>query len=441
MTVLRKDEREPHCPACERESRRNTAGVSRRAFMKGGFTVISVGMAMPSIFSKAVEAAGTAGGAKAAFQDSGKVLVVIQLAGGNDGIDTVIPFADPKLAGLRPTLKQTEAQLAFKLNDSLGMHSSLAPLKDLWTGGKLAVVENVGYPNPSLSHFQSMDIWETMDLEGREGWLGKYLSGLVDKDGHPLAGIGVGNAMSPALRAISAPVSTFSDPRSFSLEGGAASTAETRLRVAALEKVYRAYPESAPYAALLHQTEANTMAAAKMLEAAGASYKPAAKYPAGPFGNGLQVLAEAIVQDLGMRVGYITLGGFDTHRTQKATHDRLLGLLASGIQSFLADLQAHGKANDVVVMTWSEFGRRAQENASGGTDHGTAAPLFIAGNGVKGGVYGDPPALGNLDKNGNLPFQTDFRQVYATMLEGWLKVPSDTVIPASFKALPLLQGG
>ncbi|MDQ6747239.1 MAG: DUF1501 domain-containing protein, partial [Candidatus Dormibacteraeota bacterium] len=189
-----------------------------------------------------------------------------------------------------------------------------------------------------------------------------------------------------------------------------------------------------------HQTEANTMSAAKMLQAAGATYKPMTTYPAGPFGNGLQVLAEAIVQDLGMRVGYITLGGFDTHRTQEQAHDRLLALLATGIQAFIGDLQAHGKSRDVAVMTWSEFGRRAQENASGGTDHGTAAPLLVAGDGVKGGVYGDPPALGNLDKNGNLPFQTDFRQVYATMLEGWLKVPSDTVIPSTYRPLPLLQG-
>ena len=428
-----------HCAACEAEARRTSSSVSRRAFMKGGFTVISVGMAMPSIFSQAVEAAGQPGAARAAFQDSGKVLIVIQLAGGNDGIDTVIPFADPRLAALRPTLKQTESQLAFKLNDQLGMHSALAPLKDLWSSGNLAVVENVGYPNPSLSHFQSMDIWETMNLEGREGWLGKYLSGLVDKDGHPLAGLQVGNAQNQALRALSAPVVTFSDPKSFSFEGGGASTAETALRAAALEKVYRAYPESAPYAALLHQTEGNTMKAVKLLHDAGVGYQPMARYPAGPFGNGLQVLAEAIVQDLGMRVGYITLGGFDTHRGQQQSHDRLLALLAGGIQAFLGDLKAHGKSQDVAVMTWSEFGRRAQENASGGTDHGTAAPLFIAGDGVKGGVYGDPPALGGLDKNGNLPFQTDFRQVYATMLEGWLKVPADTVIPASFNTLPLLR--
>ena len=429
------------CEVCAPQQvlRDATGNVSRRAFMKGGFTVVSVGMAMPSIFSKAVEAAGVSSTAGATFQDNGKTLVVIQMAGGNDGINTVIPFNDPQLSKLRSTLTQSESQLSVKLNDKLGLHSALAPLKDLWSGGKLAVVENVGYPNPSLSHFQSMDVWETMDLEGREGWLGKYLAGLVDKDGHPLSGIEVSTGLNPALKALAAPVATFTTPQAFSLEGVGKSPAETSIRVSALDKVYKAYPESAPYAALLHQTEANTLAASKMLQAAGAGYKAMAQYPAGPFGNGLQVLAEAVVQDLGMRVGYITLGGFDTHRAQKDTHDRLLALLASGIQAFLADLKAHGKSDNVAVMTWSEFGRRAQENASGGTDHGTAAPLFIAGDGVKGGVYGDPPNLGSLDKNGNLAFQTDFRQVYATMLEGWLKVPADTVIPASYSALPLLN--
>jgi uncharacterized protein (DUF1501 family) len=431
------DAMEPGCDICA-PANPGPGNVSRRAFIKGGMAVVSVGMAMPSIFSRAVEAAAQSQIAGATFTANGKILIVIQMAGGNDGLHTVIPFADPNLAKLRATLMQREDQLAFKLNDRLGLHSALAPLKDIWSAGHLAVVENVGYPNPSLSHFQSMDVWETMDLEGRSGWLGKYLSGLVDKDGHPLSGIQIGSNLNPALRALSAPVATFTSPQTFSLEGKGRTAAETTLRVAALDRVYRAYPESAPYAALLQQTERNTMASARLLTEAGNTYKPAVPYPAGPFGNGLQVLAEAIVQDLGMRVGYITLGGFDTHRQQSDQHGRLLAMLANGIQAFLADLRGHGRSKDVVVMTWSEFGRRAQENASGGTDHGTAAPLFIAGDGVKGGVYGDPPNLGNLDKNGNLPFQTDFRQVYATMLEGWLQVPADAVIPASYQQLPLL---
>ncbi|MHB8507087.1 MAG: DUF1501 domain-containing protein [Candidatus Dormibacteria bacterium] len=425
------------CETCALEAGRTASRVGRRAFIKGGMAVVSVGMGMPSIFSKAIEAASTSN-TDATFQDNGRVLIVVQMAGGNDGLHTVIPFRDPNLARLRPTLGQREDQLAFKLNDQLGMHGSLAQLKDLWTAGNLAVVENVGYPNPSLSHFQSMDIWETMDLEGREGWLGKYLKGLVDKDGHPLSGIEIGTGLNPALRALSAPVATFTDPTTFAIEGGGRSAAETALRIEALNRVYRSYPEAAPYAALLQQTEANTMAASRMLHDASAAYVPAAQYPTGPFGNGLKVLAEAVVQKLGMRVGYITLGGFDTHRQEADQHAKLLALLAGGIRALLADLKAHGHSQDVAVMTWSEFGRRAQENGSGGTDHGTAAPLLIAGDGIKGGVYGDPPDLTNLDKNGNMNFQTDFRQVYATMLEGWLKIPADTVIPARYGTLPLL---
>jgi uncharacterized protein (DUF1501 family) len=427
----------PSCPICEAEAARAAGHVSRRAFLKGGLAVVSVGMAMPSIFSRAVEAAGSSG-STAAFKDSGRALIVIQLAGGNDGLDTVIPFADPNLGRHRQTLLQREDQLAFRLDDHLGLHSALAPLKPLWDGGHLAVVENVGYPNPSLSHFQSMDVWETMDLEGREGWLGRYLAGLVDADGHPLAGIDVDSRTSPALAALSAPVATFTDPSTFTLEGRGGSEAETALRVAALDRVYRAYPEAAPYAALLHQTEANTIAASKLIHDAGAAYAPRAQYPQGPFGNGLKVLAEAIVQNLGMRVGYITLGGFDTHRAQAGQHDRLLALLAGGISALLDDLRAHGRSQDVAVMTWSEFGRRVDENASGGTDHGTAAPLFVAGDAVRGGVYGDPPDLAHLDQNGNLVFQTDFRAVYATVLESWLQVPADSVIPAAYRPLPLL---
>jgi uncharacterized protein (DUF1501 family) len=299
-------------------------------------------------------------------------------------------------------------------------------------------VSNVGYPDPSLSHFQSMDIWETMDPRERQGWLGRYLAGLIDRDGHPLAGVDISTAMSPALNALSAPVSTLATPQTFSLQGAGETPGQTALLVATLDRLYKAYPKSAPYAALLSQTEQNTFAAAKLLAAGASAYQPKATYAPGPFGNGLKVLAEAIVANVGMRVGYITLGGFDTHRDQAGQHAKLLALLSTGIAALLDDLGAQGKADDVAVMTWSEFGRRPQENASQGTDHGTAAPLFLAGPGVKGGVFGDPPDLGNLDANANLKFHTDFRQVYATVLEGWLKVPADSVIPGQYPPLPLL---
>lgn len=435
----RHDEVDDRCGLCA-PSGIEAGTVSRRAFIKGSVAVVSVGMAMPSIFSRAARAASASRVDAPGFQDSGRVLIVVQMAGGNDGLNTVVPYTDPRLAQLRSTLLTVEAALGFKLNAALGVHPGLTAFKPLWDAGQLAVVSNVGYPNPSLSHFQSMDIWETMDPSERDGWLGRYLSGLVDADGHPLAGIDVATGVSPALAALSAPVATLTSAQGFRLEGAGRTPGQTAVLTATLDRLYKAYPKSAPYAALLAQTEANTFAAVDLLAKAGPVYTPKVTYPPGPFGNGLQVFAEAIVADVGMRVGYITLGGFDTHRAQADQHAQLLALLSSGVAAFLSDLAAQGRSDQVAVMTWSEFGRRPQENASAGTDHGTAAPLFLAGAGVKGGVYGDPPDLANLDANGNLAFQTDFRSVYATVLEGWLKVPADTVIPARYQPLPLLAG-
>lgn len=436
--MKRHDEVDDRCALCA-PSGIETGTVSRRAFIKGSVAVVSVGMVMPSIFSRAAQAASASKVDAPGFQDSGRVLIVVQMAGGNDGLNTVVPYTDPRLPQLRSTLLTTEANLGFKLNGALGVHPGLAAFKPLWDAGQLAVVSNVGYPNPSLSHFQSMDIWETMDPSERDGWLGRYLAGLVDADGHPLAGMEISTGVSPALQALSAPVATLTSPQGFRLEGAGRTPGQTALLTATLDRLYKAYPKAAPYAALLAQTEANTFAAADLLAKAGPAYTPKVSYPTGAFGNGLQVFAEAIVAGVGMRVGYITLGGFDTHRDQADQHAQLLTLLSTGVSAFLKDLAAQGKADSVTVMTWSEFGRRPQENASAGTDHGTAAPLFLAGAGVKGGVYGDPPDLANLDPNGNLAFQTDFRQVYATVLEGWLKVPANTVIPSKYQPLPLLN--
>ena len=174
------------------------------------------------------------------------------------------------------------------------------------------------------------------------------------------------------------------------------------------------------------------MQGAKTLTEVAAAYKPGAQYPNTSFAKGLQVLAEVIVQGLGLRVGYVTIGGFDTHGEQANTHAKLLQDLAEGLAAFYADLAAHQAADNVVVMTWSEFGRRVEENASSGTDHGTAAPLFVLGNAVQGGVYGEPPDLNRLDSHGNLNFTMDFRSVYATVLDRWLGAPSAAVLGGTF---------
>src|SRR6266567_6615128 len=304
--------------------------LSRRAMIKDGFLAVSAGMIMPSIFSRGIASARAQSidGSRVAQMAGGRTLIVVQMAGGNDGLNTVIPFGDPLYHQMRPTLSIPDTSV-IHLDTRLGLHPNLAPLKQLWDDGHLAIVEGVGYPNQSLSHFQAMDIWQTLDLNGtgNQGWLGKLVSGWVDQDGHPFKAMDIGVQTAQALASISAPVPTISSVNT-----------------------YRIYPDPADVDN-------------------GNARLPAVTYPQGSFAAGLKILAEAIVQGLGLRVGYVTLGGFDTHANQQTTHNVLMKSLADGLSAFYTDLSKHGKADNVVVMTWSEFGRRVEENGSQGTDH------------------------------------------------------------------------
>jgi uncharacterized protein (DUF1501 family) len=408
--------------------------------IRDGLLAVSAGMVMPTVFARAVRAARNAAseGARWAQAAQGRTLIVVQMAGGNDGLNTVIPYADGHYRQMRPTLSLGAGDGILTLNDRLALHPSLKPLMPFWHDGKLAIVEGVGYPNPSLSHFQAMDIWQTLDLNGQggQGWLGKYVAGLVDKDGHPFDSLATGTTLPVALQALNAEVPVVASPASYKLEADPAHQKQPAgaddPRVQALLKLYNTYPRSAPYAALLDATAQAFVQGSQQLASAATSYKPAVTYPNTTFAAGLQVLAEVITNAMGLRVGYVTLGGFDTHADQKTTQAKLLSDLATGLAAFYTDLTAHGKADEVVVMTWSEFGRRVEENASLGTDHGTAAPLFVLGNAVTGGVLGEPPDLGHLDQYGNLKYTVDFRSVYATVLDRWLGAPSAAVLGGNF---------
>ena len=409
--------------------------LSRRAMIKDGLLVVSAGMVMPAIFSRGVASARAQAldGSRIAQTASDRVLIVVQMAGGNDGLNTVVPYTDPLYNKLRPTLATPEAKV-LQLNTRLGLHPNLQPLKKLWDQGHLAIVEGVGYPNQSLSHFQAMDIWQTLDLTGNgsQGWLGKLVSGLVDQQGHPFKALDIGVQTAPALMSITTQVPTLSSVKTYSVYPDPADADGGNARMQALLKLYNSYPQTAPYAALLDTTALSAQDGSHRLHQADAQYHAAVTYPNGPFAAGLKVLAEAIVEDLGLRVGYVTLGGFDTHANQQATHDLLMQTLANGLSAFYNDLVAHGKADNVVVMTWSEFGRRVEENGSLGTDHGTAAPMFILGTPINKGIYGEPPGLSNLDQNGNLKYTVDFRSVYATVLDRWMGASSQDVLGGSF---------
>ncbi len=390
---------------------------------------------MPAIFSRGIASARVMSqeGSHFAQAASDRTLIVVQLAGGNDGLNTVIPYADPLYHQMRPTLAIPDSQV-LTLDTRLGLHPSLKALQSLWNQGRMAIVEGVGYPNQSLSHFQAMDIWQTLDLSGSGsvGWLGKLVSGWVDQDGHPFKAMDIGVQTAQALQSISTPVPTVASVNSYRVYADPIDRDAGNARMQALMKLYSSYPKTSPYAALLDTTALDAQSGSAQLREADEAYKPAVTYPTDSFAAGLKILAEAIVQGLGLRVGYVTLGGFDTHANQQTTHATLMQTLADGLSAFYNDLDAHGKADNVVVMTWSEFGRRVEENGSEGTDHGTAAPMFVLGKSINKGVYGEPPSLSSLDSNGNLKYTVDFRSVYATVLDRWLGASSKDVLGGSY---------
>ena len=411
--------------------------LSRRALIKDGMLVVSAGMMMPGVFSRGLASAQAQAREGSHFAQAAgeRTLIVIQLAGGNDGLNTVVPYSDSRYYHARPTLSIAQEQV-LHLDNRLGLHPEMQALKPFWDAGQLAVIEGVGYPNQSLSHFQAMDIWQTLDLNGTgsEGWLGRLVSGWVDKDGHPFKSLDVGVQTPQALSALNAQVPTLADPRYYRIYPDPADGDRGNARMQALMKLYSSYPRTSPYAALLDATALGAQEGARQLSQAVQQYRPAVTYPAGAFADGLKVLAEVIVQGLGLRVGYVTLGGFDTHANQKQTHAVLMKTLSEGVSAFYNDLKAHGKGDNVVIMTWSEFGRRVDENGSLGTDHGTAAPLFVLGKGVNRGFYGEPPDLASLDQNGNLKYTVDFRSIYATVLDRWLGASSKDVLGGTFGA-------
>jgi uncharacterized protein (DUF1501 family) len=398
--------------------------LTRRDFVKDGVAVVTLGAAVPGVFGRAV-AAGLKDGVSATA-GNGKKVVIVQLAGGNDGLNTVVPYADGDYHSLRKNVG-VSAERVLPLDARLGLHPNLAPLKPLWDAKQLAIVEGIGYPNPNLSHFASMHIWQTASPDGKElgGWMGRYLDDLERHEHDPFRGFNVGSSLAPEMagRAASAPAVANADAYQ-PMFAGAASDVDARK--GALLKLYEAYPKPAPYAALLETTLDDALLTSAALQTAVAAYKPAVAYPQNSFGSSMQLMAEVIVSQPGFRVGHVTLGGFDTHSRQVPEHGRLMTTLADGVSAFMQDLDAHHASDDVLVLTWSEFGRRAQENGSEGTDHGTAAPLFVIGKQVHGGLFGEPPSLTKLD-NGNLRYTIDFRSVYATVFERWLSADAGLI--------------
>lgn len=390
----------------------------------------------------------------------GTILVVLQMAGGNDGLNMVVPFADDAYHSARPRLGLA-ADKVLKLSSYAGLNGKLTGLKSLFDEGHLAVVQGVGYPNPDRSHFRSTEIWQTASDADRyeaRGWLGRYFDNYCSGC-DPTIGVAIGGEMPQAFAAKMPTGVTFSRPEQFRYRTSEPGSG----RMSAEEFFFRQLNESngseeaalapadgASVGAIAGKTKSDMstldflqrtaldaqLSSDKILEISR-KYKSTVTYPPGPLAASLNVIARMIAGGLGTRVYYASQGGFDTHAGQANAHERLMGDFNDAVSAFVADLKQQGNFERVLLMTFSEFGRRVAENANGGTDHGAAAPMFVLGGKVKPGLFGKYPSLTDLDR-GDLKFNTDFRSVYGTVLDQWLKAPSQVVLGRKFSALPIV---
>jgi len=407
---------------------------NRRAFLKTSLaagSLVAWGLA-PNFLTRTAFAAPPAD-AKGA-KDT--ILVVIQLTGGNDGLNTVVPFKDPEYAKLRPTLT-IPAKDVKKVNDDQGLHPQMTGLAELLEGNALSIVQGVGYPNPTQSHFRSMDIWQAASTAEtlNEGWVGKALKGLPSA---PAFHVADNNESSPlALNGAPVRVPSIRSLDDFQLKTTAASSADKKDQRDIIEGATKGGANQPSLLEYVQKTAANTYASSQRLQEIGKNYQPKATYPQTPLANRLKLAAQLIDADLGARLFYVSLDGFDTHAGQLQTHANLLGQLSGAMTAFYKDMEARGHKDRVLMMTFSEFGRRPKQNGSG-TDHGTAAPMLLVGGKVNAGLVGKQPSLTDLDF-GNLKFAVDFRQVYATILDSWLGVSSKEVLGAAFEPVDVLK--
>ncbi len=416
--------------------------LKRRDFMRAGLvfgagaSALAAGYAaVPDAFARAVYAAKREG------VENDNVLVMIQLAGGNDHLRTVIPLQDPRLHDLRPMLAAQSVPAALPLNGSFGLNQNMQGIKALWDQGKVAIVEGVGYPDPSFSHFESIRVWETGDPTRRqvEGWLGKTITRNYDSHGHPLTGCACGTTNVPgALRDLHATISVVSSSRSFGFQGGTKVETVAGALWKGTPGIYGALFDTAISTA--QQTIASVRSAAS--RQSGARYSDSVKlvYPSKTeLGAALQLAASLITGGSGVKLLHVTLGGFDTHETELDRHNDLMAYLDQSVAAFYHDLDVHGMADKVLIATWSEFSRRPQENASGGTDHGAASAVLLMGNPVQGGFYGQAPSLANLDGTGNLKYTVDFRAIYQEILDTHLGADAREILGATFDRVPFLR--
>ena len=443
---------------------------TRRAFLRTSLLGAAAAWTLPVFIDKTFFTLNALAADSAIQSATGKdstILVVLQLAGGNDGLNTVVPYNDDAYRRARPALGFA-ADKVLKVTDQVGLHPSLGPLRALYDEGHLGIVQGVGYPNPNRSHFRSTEIWQTASdaNENRAyGWLGNYFDSCC-QGADPTVGVAIGGTSPQAFSSKTPTGVSFARPEQYRW----INYEKTAGKMGASEYFYRQLnqPEdvSAELASMfggsvdaagggsveaiagpshdksnpldfLERTALDAQVSSDRVLAIARKTKPLVPYPGGRLSESLSLVGRMIAGGLPTRVYYVSLGGFDTHQNQLPAHERLMTELGAALGAFVSDLKAQGNFERVMVMTFSEFGRRVEQNASGGTDHGAAAPMFVMGGRTKPGLHGKMPSLTQLYQ-GDLMHTVDFRSVYAGVLEQWLGVSSQSVLGKKFNPLPLV---
>jgi uncharacterized protein (DUF1501 family) len=402
-----------------------------------GALFVSIGVTAPAFLTRTVEAVSRTGA-------SPRILVVVQLSGGNDGLNTVVPYRDPKYRELRPSIALAEDEL-LPLDHRLALHGAMTKLHERYARGEVAIIEGVGYPNPNRSHFRSMEIWQTAVPEKieRSGWIGRYLDanccGTAPVKGVEVsnAAVAIGGSVPLSLWTSHVLVPAIGTVNAFQFQTDGEYPDDRQNQLSAIRDIYARSSSPREYEEIVRNVGRGALETSERIQQLARTYTPRVTYPNDQFSQNLKLIAQLMQADLGTRIYYLALGGFDTHARQARTHATLLKTFSDGVDAFLADVEAQGRADEVLVVSFSEFGRRVRQNGSDGTDHGTAAPMFAIGQKVQGGIHGNAPDLGNL-VDGDLKYEIDFRAVYATVLESWLGAQSEPVLGRRYDPVPFV---
>jgi uncharacterized protein (DUF1501 family) len=412
-----------------------TIMANRRDFLKTS-SLVGFGATIPGFLGTTAHAARPLGESNT----NDRVLVVVQLTGGNDGLNTVIPFKNELYYQHRPKIHIAKDRV-FGIDANIALHPAMTPIGSLLNDRSAAcIVQGVGYPNPDQSHFRSMDIWHgaTTDATINDGWLGKALRSQPMQAFH----LAADNEIAPlALTGASTKVPSIAKLDDFQLKLGSTNKTDTNQQKQMIESFAKPSEANNNLLDFVRRTAMSTYESTDRIRAIGTNYEPKVPYPTTSFADRLKLAAKLIDAGIGARIFYVSMDGFDTHSGQggaSGAHANLLQTLAQGISAFYRDLAERGHGDRVCIMTFSEFGRRAKENGSNGTDHGSAAPMFLVGGKVKAGVVGEHPSLETMP-DGNLVHAIDFRRVYASVLNQWLGLDAKAILGQKFDPLSLFR--